>query len=327
MDHAGHRHQHGNRDHQCRDQRRAEVAEQQEQDDDHEQRALGQVLRHRLDGCIDQEGAVENRLGVNARRQRLVDLLHFGVDGSRDRAAVAANQHQGSADHHLLPVLRGRAGAHLPADRHLGNVPHPDRNATAGGHDHVADLLHALQASGRAHHIALAVALDIAGAAADVVGLDRIGHVLKRQPKPDQLRRIGLNVILLHVAADRVDAGHVRHAFELWADDPVLHGTQVSRPQEIVGEALPFGRKIGAIALPARLAILDGHAGCRRRILDRPHVDLAQTGGDRSHLRFGARRQAGFGVAQALVDLLAGEVDVRALTEHGGHLREAVARE
>ena len=54
-----------------------------------------------------------------------------------------------------------------------------------------------------AHDEALAVALDIAGAAADIVALDRLDDVGERQPKRDELRRVGLHLILLDVAAER----------------------------------------------------------------------------------------------------------------------------
>ena len=55
-------HQHGDRDHQRRDQRRPEIAEQQEQHDDNQQRPFGQVLRNCLDRGIDERRAVEHRL-------------------------------------------------------------------------------------------------------------------------------------------------------------------------------------------------------------------------------------------------------------------------
>ena len=61
----------------------------------------------------------------------------------------------------------------------------------------------------------------------------------------------------------------------------------------------PLGRQIAAIALPARLALGDRRAlAAGMLILDGPHVDLAQPGRDRPHLRLGTRRQAFFGLAE-----------------------------
>ena len=56
------------RDHQRRDERGPDVAEEQEQHDDDEQRALDQILAHRLDGGVDQVGAVVDGPGHHARR-------------------------------------------------------------------------------------------------------------------------------------------------------------------------------------------------------------------------------------------------------------------
>ena len=44
-------------------ERGAEIAEQQEQHHDDQQRALGEIGRHRLHGGIDELGAVEHRRG------------------------------------------------------------------------------------------------------------------------------------------------------------------------------------------------------------------------------------------------------------------------
>jgi hypothetical protein len=61
--------------------------------------------------------------------------------------------------------------------------------------------------------------------------------------------------------------------------------------------------------------------------IDRVHEDLAQAGGNRPHLRLEGGGQLRSGLLQALGDLLPGEVDVGAVLEHHGDLRQPVARE
>jgi hypothetical protein len=73
--HAGEGEQHRQRDHQGGDDRRADVAEEQEQDCDHQQGALDQVLLDRVDGLVDQDGAVIDRLRHHAGWQGAVDLV------------------------------------------------------------------------------------------------------------------------------------------------------------------------------------------------------------------------------------------------------------
>ena len=110
----------------------------------------------------------------------------LAVDRGGHRPAVAADQHQRGADHDLLPVVAGAAGAQLAPDRDLGDVLHPHRHAAAGGDDDLADLLHVLDPPGGAHDIPLAVALDIARAAAGVVALQRLDDVAERQAERDR---------------------------------------------------------------------------------------------------------------------------------------------
>ena len=85
---------------------------------------------------------------------------------------------------------------------------------------------------------------------------------------------------------------------------------QIGRALDVGREALAFGGEIAAVALPAGRAVFDGRAAVGSPIMDRPHVDLAETRRDRAHARLGAERQGRFGLRQTLVDLLAGEVDV-----------------
>ena len=61
--------------------------------------------------------------------------------------------------------------------------------------------------------------------------------------------------------------------------------------------------------------------------VDGAHEDLAEAGGDRPHRGLDAGRQLLARLLEALVDELAGEVDVRAVLEDDRDLRQAVARE
>jgi hypothetical protein len=109
-------------------------------------------------------------------------------------------------------------------------------------------------------------------------------------------------VVLLLVAADRVDLGHARHRAHLRLDDPVLDLAQVHR---VVWRAVRLAR-----------------AGLR---LDGPQEDLAEAGRDRTHRGLADARELPARLLQPLVDELAREVDVGAVVEHRRHLRQSVA--
>ena len=302
--HAGEGEEHGERNHHRGDQGRTDVAQKQEQHRHHEQRALGQVLLHRVDGAVHQQGAVVDRLGRHARGQALGDFLHAQVHRARDDSAVLADQHEHGAEHDFFTVLGGRPGAQLLPHEHFGHVAHAQRHALARGHHDVGDVGQAQHPPGRADQRLLTAALDVAGADAGVVALERDHHVVEREAVRHELGGVGRDLEILRVAADGVDLGDAGHGAQLRLDDPVLDFAQVGRR---------VGRAVGLLG-----AGLGAH---------RPHVDLAQAGGNGPQGRGDARRQALGGLLHALVDELAREVDVGAFLEDHRHLRQAVARD
>src|SRR5207245_1035725 len=108
----------------------------------------------------------------------------------------------------------------------------------AGGHDDVADVGQVLDPPAGAHDVTLAVALDVVGPAADIVGLDGAGDLAEREPVSDQSRRVRLDPILLDVAADRVGAGNAGAGLHLRADDPILDRAQIHDPLQVRGEVV-----------------------------------------------------------------------------------------
>ena len=74
--HAGDRGQHGQRDDRSGNQGGPHITQQQEQDHDHQQRTLQQVLLDGGNGLVDQRGPVIQRLDVDALGQRAVDRFN-----------------------------------------------------------------------------------------------------------------------------------------------------------------------------------------------------------------------------------------------------------
>ena len=303
-DHAGQREQHRQRDHRRGDERRTHVAQQQEQHGDDQQRALHQVLRHRADGAVDQRGAVVHRYCAHTRRQAAIRLDQACRGGLRDLATVGPDQHEGGTQHDFPAVHRRRTGPQLRAFAHLGHIAHADRHALAPVQHDVADALQVGDLPRCAHEELLAIALDVTRADVLVVGGDRRDHVVQGEAQRDQSCRVRRDVDLAREAADGVDLGHARHVAQLRTHDPVLQRAQVG----------------GGERCAVRLARL-------RVGFHRVHEDLAHAGGDGAHLRFQSRGQLRLDLLQALGHLLAREVQVGAVLEHHGHLRQPVARD
>ena len=303
-DHAGEGEQHGKRDDQGSDDRRADVAEKQEQDHDHQNSALDQILLDGIDRLVHQYRAVIDGLGDHAFWQGAVDLFQALGDSLGDRAAVFSDQHEHGAEHHLATILGCGAGAQFLADADFGHIPNSDRDGLTATHNDVADVFDVGDLAGRTDQILLAALFDITGAHVAVVALDRADQILQCQAVSNQLVGQGRDLKFLGVTADGVDLGHAGHIAQLRFDDPVLDLAQVGGG---VGRAIGLAR-----AFPG---------------LDRPHENLPEAGGDRPHAGLGARRQLAPGLLDSLVDELAREVDIGAILEDDRDLRQAVARQ
>src|SRR4051812_15694799 len=111
-----------------------------------------------MDGGINQVGAAENSADANVWGK--VDVQHSLFGGGGDGAAVGANEHQRDAQHDVLAVFAGGAGAKLSAKAHGCHVANQDGRAIALGQDDAADLLEPVDSAGDADEIALALVLD-----------------------------------------------------------------------------------------------------------------------------------------------------------------------
>src|SRR5439155_19876860 len=157
----------------------------------------------------------------------------------------------------LAPVEAARASADFGAQADGGDVADVNRRAVALGDGDVGDLAGVGQPGGDADDVGIALVLDVFRAGAGVVALQRVGEVVERQAVRGELGRIGRDLVLLEVAALHVDVGDVLHTLDLRADDPVHHRAQVRRAGDVIVQALAFGGDIGAVRLPAGLAIVD----------------------------------------------------------------------
>ena len=222
--HAGQRHQHGDGDHRRGDQSGAEVAEKQEQHDDDQKSALGEVLLDSSDRAADEFCAVVKRVGNDALGKRGGDLLELVGRGLRHHARVAAGEHQHGTEHDLLAILGRGAGAQLGADADLGYIGDADRNPAARRDDDAAQVFLVRRLPRYSDQDLFAAALDIAGTPVGVVAFERLDHVGKRQTHRSKLHRIGRDMILALIAADRVDLGDAGDRAQLWTNHPVRQG-------------------------------------------------------------------------------------------------------
>ena len=323
---AGHQERDWNDQHG--DQRGANIAQQEEQRDRHQQRALEEVSLDRGDGGVDEFRTVERRGDLHADRKGLLDGLQLFADRLGDGPAVLPDQHQGRTDHHLVAVNAGRAGSQLTANSDRGHVLNPDRNPAPCRDHSVGDLVDRADAGVGPNQIGLAAPFQEVGADREIGRFQSLGQLGERYAVGAELHQIGFNQIVLLESADRVDPGHAGYGPQLWTDDPVLNGPQIGAARDVVGEALALWRQEAAVRLPAGLAILDRRAlPARVGEINGVHEDFAQSGRDRADLGLHAFGQIVLRLGEPFAHLLAGEIEIDVFLEDRRHLREPVPRD
>ena len=286
---------HRQRDGQGHDQPRPQVAQEDEEDRNHQDRPFEQVLPHRLENLVHQLGPLVDRLDLHPCGQGRLDLLHALAHAAGDLVAVLAHQHEAQAQDDLA-LARGRGGPapDLVAFDHLADVADAHRNPVVRDDDDGRDLFDVPGQADALHQVQFAGLDHVAAADVHVVPRERREHVVQGQAELDQLVRIGQHLVLLALAAPGVDLGHAGHRLQTRLDDPVMKRGQLLQRVAVAGHDVV--------------------------------VDLAQAGGHRAHLGLvDAGRK--FDGLQPLHDELPREVDVGSVVEGGGHLAQAELRD
>ena len=318
--------EHCDRDVECGDQCRPEIAEQREQDDDDQHSAFGEVAGNRGDGGVHQFGPVHDRLHHHVDWQGSADLGQPLGHARRYGAAVFPDPHHRRPDDNFMTVLGRGPHAERLAGADGRDLVEQDRHALARGDNGAGEFVGVAHTPVRANGKPFTVAVDDTRAGAGVIALQRRCKILQREAHRRHTLDVGNDEIFLGVAAKGVDASQTRRALELRRDDPVLHGPQVGRLVGIADEVIALRRDVAAIALQAGFAVAVTSL-IQLAVFDRPHEDIAEPGRDRPHLRVHALRQVFLGGPQALRDLCPCEVDIGLLGENSRDLSEAVAAE
>ena len=292
LDHAGEGGEQRQRNDECGQQRRTQIAEKHEQHDDHEQRTFEEILLHRRDRLVDEYRAVVDRIGFDPGWQSLVDLRQRSAtrsDTVRLFSPMSINAVPSTVSSPSSVAAPVRSSLPIPT---CGNIADGHRHIVTSGDHGAAQRVGISDLPRHAHELLLAVGLDVAGADIQVVRFEGLHQIAQRHAKREEARRIGRHLILLGVAADAVDLGNTWHLTQLRTDDPVLNAAQI-------------GRSIGGAVRLSRTGLGD----------DAVEVDLAEAGGHRPHRRGHAGGQLTLHFLQALIHELTREIDVGAVAE------------
>ena len=219
--------EHRERDDRRHDQTRADVAQEDDQYDEDDDRTLDQIADHGRYVAVYELRAVQVGTDGDPFGQHLLDLCHAALQLPGYHVGVCPLEHHGDAAHAFaLAVARHGAEAFCRAEFHRSDVAHVDRYAAAVGHDDVPDVVERRDHAFGADVVGAVHLFDVAAAGVLVVAAQRLEDVADGDV--ERIERIGIDrhLVLFEVAAEAVDLDDSRDARQLALDDPVLDRTQ-----------------------------------------------------------------------------------------------------
>ena len=248
-------------------------------------------------GAVDEFAAVVSGDDLHAGRQAAFQLLKLGLDGGDGLPRVLAT----AQDHHpahgfALTVQLAHAPAQVRAQLDGCHVAkHHGHIIRVQAQRNPAKILQRLEVTGRPHHV-LGFAHVQHRAASFLVGFaDGLHHLCLGDAAIGQGQRIELHLVLLDLAADGRDFGHIGQGLEFELEEPVLQGTQLRQVM---------------LAAAVNQCVL---------------VDPANASGVRPQRRFGRCGQARLQLAEVFQHPRARPIQVGAFVEQ--HIDVAVAEE
>ena len=230
--HRAERHQHADRQHQDRDQRAANVQQEHDAHQCDDDALLQQRVLERVDGGVDQVGAVVDRHDLDRFRQAARDLRKALLDVLNHVQRIDAKtlQHDAAGDL-ALAVELGNAAALVRPQFDAGDVPEQHRRAVTGLEHDIAEVVDAPQIALAADDVFELGQFDGAAADIGIAGADRVAHLRHGDAEIAHALRIENDVVLPHEAADAGDLGDALRLGQREFQVPVLDRAGVGEVQ------------------------------------------------------------------------------------------------
>ena len=280
------------------DQDAAEVKQEQNVGEGHEDHLLDQRVLEGGHGPFDQIAAIVKRAHLNSRRQTRRHLFQPFLHLLNHRHRILAGPHDHHPTDHFPTVHIQRAASVVSAQFDSRDLPQIHRRSVHHLHRHVLQIGGALHQSHPAHDKLHAIFINGLPAHVEVGLIHRGQDVRQRDTQFPHAQGTHLHLILPDEAAQ---ARHLRHAgngVQLIAQHPILQGTQLTQ----IVSAL---RRLPGIDLQVVL------------------IHPAQAGGIGSQLRRHTSGHQLTQIVQSLQNPGPREVVVGLVGEHHGDQREA----
>ena len=199
-------------DRQRGDQRRPDIAEEQEQNKHHQDGAVAHGHRDVVDGDLDEVGLPEVlALDGYAGRQVLLHLGHDPVDCRGQLKGVGARLFLDRENHRGSTAVGGGPSHRLDPGLDSSQHANGDRDSVGQGHHRGAKVLGAASPTEAPHEVLLRFIHVKAGSRTRTGRLERSHYVENANRMAGQGLRIEEGLVLAQVAADRHHLGNSRY--------------------------------------------------------------------------------------------------------------------
>ncbi len=214
----------GERDDRGYDQRSTDREREGEEDERDQNRPLHQIVKHGMEGRIDEDRAVVKWRDPDPAGQEVgVQLVDALAKQRQDlRGVLAASHEHDSFDRVVVVVASDDALPRRVPLVHLSDVADEHRDALVLGHPRFRDVVDRREDAHAANDEQLAPALDVASRSIAARLSDGREHVVQGDAERRQTHRIRLHVDLLDEAPVGHDIRNARHPQELRSHDPLL---------------------------------------------------------------------------------------------------------
>ncbi len=230
------------------DQSGADIAQEQQKHDGHQDHAFTQVVHHRVQGIAQEIGAIQHGNYLHAGRQdAVIELFHLLVDALQRGPRVGAFAHQHDAlndvgfvdDVSVLHVVSPGhvAQTNLGALRHLGDVLHPQGGPFLRLQDGLLDVADIAEKAERADVHLLQARLHEAAAGVDIVAGELLLHLADAQAVGHQLVRVHAHLVFPDRSPEIGDIHHVRNGLELFEQRPIFNRPELHQVVSRIGAA------------------------------------------------------------------------------------------
>ena len=215
------RHRQGHGD----DERGAQIAEKQQEQEHDQNRGLDQGLPDRADRLVDEVRAIIEDFQRHAGREARFQLRQPIAHGLDDSAGVGAAQgdHQ-SFDCFADAVFRDGAIAGELADANRRHVANPQDAAVEVLQNDLFEILRLLNRAFRSHDQGLFAVAEPPGAVVAIIGGDGVDQVGDAHSGRGEKPRVGRDLEGADETAERVDVGDARNGAQGGTDRPVEQG-------------------------------------------------------------------------------------------------------